>query len=153
MHAVGRIQADALAVRLTGVLDHFVDVRRTEILARTAKFLHAARVADVGVVDDKMRRLVFFMLGAGVVEIGELIEGELAVALGRAKQMRFSASVRRQISQVAHVLVSGCRRITVAQASSAGHHLQSGVQHSCIHSVCEPLMQVAHFPQFFFDPA
>ena len=56
-----------------------------------AVFLHAARVADVRVVDDQVRRLVFFVLRAGVIEVGELVEGQLAVALGRAKQSWASA--------------------------------------------------------------
>ncbi len=34
MHAVGGVQADALAIRRGGVVDHLVHVRRTEILAR-----------------------------------------------------------------------------------------------------------------------
>ncbi len=87
--AVGRVQADALAVRLGRVFDHFIDVRGTEILAGAAEFFHAFRVADVGVVDDQVRRLVFFMLRAGVVEVGEFVEREFAVALGGAQHMRF----------------------------------------------------------------
>ena len=84
VHAVRRVQADAFAVRLRRVVHHLVDVRRTEILARAAEFFHAARVADVGVVNDQVRGLVFFVLRAGVVEVGELVEGQLAVALRRA---------------------------------------------------------------------
>ena len=49
--AVTRVQADALAVGLGRVVDHFVDIGRTEILARAAEFFHAARIADVGVVE------------------------------------------------------------------------------------------------------
>ena len=81
MDAIRRIQADALAVGLRGVLDHLIDVGRTEILAGVAELFHATRVADVGVVNDEMRGLVFFMFRAGVIEICELVESELAVAL------------------------------------------------------------------------
>ena len=40
-----------------------------------------------------MRRLIFFVFGAGVVEVGELVDGELAVAFGRPEQVRFGAAV------------------------------------------------------------
>src|ERR1022692_3213021 len=83
--AIGRVQADALAVGLGRIVDHFVDIGGAEILAGTAEFLHAARVANTRVVDNQVRGLVFFVLGAGVVEVGELVEGKFAVALGGAE--------------------------------------------------------------------
>ncbi|MCU1301847.1 MAG: hypothetical protein JWQ87_2131, partial [Candidatus Sulfotelmatobacter sp.] len=51
MHAVRWIQADALSVRLFSIVDHFIHVCRTEILARAAVFLYASRVADIRVVN------------------------------------------------------------------------------------------------------
>ena len=93
MHAVRRIQADALAVRLFGVVHHFVNIGRTEILARVAVFCYAARVADVRIVNDQMRRLIFFVLRSRVIKVGELIESKLAVAFRWAEQMRFVAAV------------------------------------------------------------
>ena len=75
MDAIGGIQADALAVRLARILHHFVNVRGTEFLARAAEFFHAARIADVRILDDKVRRLVFFVLGSGVIEVRELVKG------------------------------------------------------------------------------
>jgi len=63
------------------------------VSTRVAEFLGAARVADVGVVDDEVSRLVFLVLGTGMVKIGELIEGKLAVAFGIAEEMRFGAAV------------------------------------------------------------
>ena len=74
MYTIRWIQADALAIRLRRVVDHFVYVRRTEILTWAAKFFHAAGVADIGVVDDQMRGLIFFMLCAGVIEVGQFVE-------------------------------------------------------------------------------
>src|ERR1700680_3930354 len=41
--AVGRVQADALAIGLTWVIEHFVNVGGTEILAGAAEFFHASR--------------------------------------------------------------------------------------------------------------
>src|ERR1700690_3219416 len=75
VHAVRWVEADTLAVGSRRIFEHFVDVGGGEILAGTAEFLHAALVADVRIVNDEVRRLIFFVLGAGVVEIGELVEG------------------------------------------------------------------------------
>ena len=54
--------------------------------------------------------LVLFVLGAGVIEIGELVEGELAVAFGGAEQVGFGAAVGGQFGELVHVLVAGVRR-------------------------------------------
>ena len=97
---------------------------------RTAEFLHAAGVADVGVVDDQVRGLVFLVLGAGVIEVGELVEGQLAVAFGGTEQMRFGAAVGGQVGELASWLVPGVSRDSVAQAASAGDLLQAGVEHA-----------------------
>src|ERR1700722_3451004 len=82
VHAVRGDQADALAVRLRRVIYHFVHICGTEILTGAAEFFHAARVANICVVNDQVRGLVFFVLGARVVEVGELIESKLAVTFG-----------------------------------------------------------------------
>src|SRR5437588_1458510 len=81
VHAVRWIQADALSVGLRGVINHFVNIRWAEVLARAAELFYAALIANVGVVDDQMRGLIFFMLRAGIIKVGELVEGELAIAL------------------------------------------------------------------------
>src|ERR1700733_1037445 len=86
VHAIRRVQADALAVGLGRVVDHFIDVGGTEVLARAAEFFHATRVADVGVVDHQMRWLIFFVLRSGVIKVGQLIECELAVPFGGTEQ-------------------------------------------------------------------
>ena len=51
-----------LPLGCVGVVDHLVDIGRAEELAGVAEFLHAARVADVGVVNDQVRGLIFFVL-------------------------------------------------------------------------------------------
>ena len=43
---------------------HLVDRRRTEVLARVAVLGRAPVVADVGVGDDQVARLIFLVLGA-----------------------------------------------------------------------------------------
>src|SRR6266404_5037532 len=69
VNAIRRVQANALRVGLSGVVNHFVDIGGAEILARVAEFFYAARIADVGVVNDQVRGLVLFVLGAGVIEV------------------------------------------------------------------------------------
>src|SRR5882724_13492803 len=60
--AVGGVQADALAVRRARVVQHFVHIRRAEILAWAPELFHAALIADVRIVDYQMRRLILFVL-------------------------------------------------------------------------------------------
>ena len=97
MDAVRRVQADAFAVGLGCVFDHFINVCGTEILAGAAEFFYALRIADIRIVDDQMRWLVFFVLRARVVEIGKFVEGEFAVALRGAEQMRLCAAIGGQV--------------------------------------------------------
>jgi hypothetical protein len=120
VHAIGRIQTDAFAVGLFAVINHFIDICRAEILAGAAKFFHAAGIADVCVLNYQMCRLVFLMLGAGVVEIGQLVESKLSVALRRTEQVSFVAAIGAQVGQLPHVLIAGRSRVSAAQTSSPG---------------------------------
>src|SRR6185295_7033307 len=119
MHAVRRVQADALSVGLAGVVHHLVNICRTEILAGAAEFFYTARIANVSIVDHQMSGLVFFMFGAGVVEVGELVEGKFAIAFGGTDETRFFATVRGKLRKLLHVLISSGRGIAVVQATSA----------------------------------
>ena len=58
MHAVGGIQADALAVGSGCVVDHLIDVCGTKILAWAAEFFDATVVADVRIVNNQMSGLI-----------------------------------------------------------------------------------------------
>src|SRR5207249_1026802 len=153
VHAVRWIQADALSVGLRGVINHFINIRWTEVLARAAKFFNAALIANVSVLNDQVCGLIFFMLRTRVIKIGELVEGELAVAFGVAEQMSFVAAVSGEHRQLLHTLISGSRRIPVAHSASASELLQASVQHSSPKAVLEALMEVANLPQLIFDPA
>ena len=62
---------------------------------------------NIGVVNHQMRGLVFFMLGAGVVEIGQLVEGQFTVAFHWADQVSFISAVGWKIGQFFHVLMAG----------------------------------------------
>ena len=55
-------------------------------------------------MNDQVRRLVLFVLRAGVVEVGQLVEGQLAVAFGGAEQMGFVAAVGGQFSKFLQML-------------------------------------------------
>lgn len=74
MDAVGEVHVNLFAAWYVGGFDHFVDLRRAEVLAGVAILDCAARVADVGVVNDQMNGLIFFVLGAGMIDVGELVE-------------------------------------------------------------------------------
>ena len=62
-------------------VDHLVDGRGTKILAGIAEFADAAVAANIRLEHDEMARLVFFVARAGVIDVGEAVEGEHAVAL------------------------------------------------------------------------
>src|SRR5882672_1960056 len=105
VNAIRRVQANALRVGLSGVVNHFVDIGRAEILARVTEFFYAPRIADVGVVNDQVRGLVLFVLGAGVIEVGKLVESQLAIAFRGAEEMRLVAAIRGQFAEFLQVLV------------------------------------------------
>src|SRR5271165_6819816 len=80
VHTVRRIQVDLQTAWRVGGFDHLIDTGRAEVLARIAEFLHATLIANVRVTDDQVPRLIFLMLRAGVIDVGELVESELTVA-------------------------------------------------------------------------
>ena len=59
---------------------HFVDRCGTKVLAGIGVLAHAAITANIRIEDDEMAGLIFFMARAGVIDVGEAIEGELTVA-------------------------------------------------------------------------
>src|SRR5207237_4692077 len=120
VHAIGRIQADTFAVRSTRVVQHFVNVRRTEMLAWTTEFFDAAAVAHIGVANHQVRGLVFFMPGAGMIEVGKFVECKFAIALKWTDQMSFRATVSGQLSQPLHVHIARSGSSAIAQAASSG---------------------------------
>ena len=79
-HVLQWTQLDALICSFLPApsVDHLVDVRRTEALARVAVLLGADRVADVG-VHEQVHRLILVVARARVVDVGQLVEGELPI--------------------------------------------------------------------------
>src|SRR6476646_10817430 len=104
-------------------------------------------------MDDQVRRLIFFMPGAGVVEIGQLVERKFAVALGFAEQVSALAAVSRKLVKMLHARMTGMCGINLMQAAAAGELLQGRVQQAGNQPVLKALMEVAHLPQFVLDPA
>ena len=100
-----------------------------------------------------MRGLIFLMLGAGMIKICQLVKCKLAIAFGIAEQMCFVAAISGKYRQFLHALISGSRRIAVADPAPPSELLQAGVQHSAPESVLEALMKVTNLPQLVFDPA
>src|SRR5580700_11843525 len=76
VHAVRRVEVDFQTAWRILRLNHFVDVGRAEILAGVAELFHATLVADRRIVNHKVRRLIFLVLGSGVIEIGKFVERE-----------------------------------------------------------------------------
>ena len=74
MDTVGEVHRDLFCAGHIRSFDHLVNLCRTEMLAGISVFDRAARIADVGVVNDKMRGLVVVVLGSGVIDISELVE-------------------------------------------------------------------------------
>ena len=59
---------------------HFVDRGGTEILAGIAVLANAAVAANIRIENDEMARLILFVARAGMIDVGEAIEGKLAIA-------------------------------------------------------------------------
>ena len=111
-------------------LDHLVDVRGTEVLAGIAKFPDATLIADVGVVNHQVRRLIFFMLCTGVIQVGQFVERKFAVALSGTDDVRLRAAVGRKTCKVTQTSMTGMVHISLVQAPSAGELLDARMKHS-----------------------
>src|ERR1700688_3013052 len=98
-----------------------------------------------------MCRLIFLMLGAGMIEVGEFVERELAVASCRAKHVCFRASIGGEIGERLQVFVPRMRWHAIAW-TAAENFLECGVEHSRNHAILESLVKVAHRPELIFYP-
>ena len=78
MHAIRRINFQFLRGSL---FHHFIDGRGAKILTGIAKFLHAFCRTDIQILHFQVAGLILFMPRAGVIDVGEPIERQLAVAL------------------------------------------------------------------------
>jgi len=85
MHAVRRIEVDALLPRCLGRFLHLIHIGRAEELARIPVLPGAAVAADIRVLNNEVRRLIFLVPRGGVIQVGELVKSQLAIALGWAE--------------------------------------------------------------------
>src|ERR1700687_4932588 len=89
-----------------------------------------------------MARLILFVASAGVIDVGEAVEGQLATTLEPPRggpPMDFLVGFE-----------VGVRAHRIDQAAAAGDELQAGMDKASQHSVLEGLMKIAHLPQLFF---
>jgi hypothetical protein len=152
VNAIGRIQADPFAVGRGVIVKHFIYVGRAEILARAPEFLYAACIANVSVLNEQVSRLVIFVLRPRMIEVGEFVESEFAVAFGWTDQVGLCTSIGVQIGEMLQVFVAGVGRHAIAEAS-VEEFLENGVEHPSDHAVLESLMEIAHRKELVLDPA
>ena len=67
--------------RPVALFRHFIDCGRAKILAGVSVLFHASRRTNVEIQNLQMARLIFFMPRAGVIDIRETVERQLAIAL------------------------------------------------------------------------
>src|SRR5882757_7363758 len=92
-----------------------------------------------------MARLIFFVARAGMIDVGEAVESEFAVS----RETRLGElAVDFPVGFVADVCAQG-----IDEAASASNLLKCSVDEAGKLAVREALMEVADFPQFFFDVA
>src|SRR5690349_10432655 len=99
-----------------------------------------------------MGGLILFVLRPGMIEVGELVKGLPAVSFCGSDEVRLRAPTRRKFAQSLHPREAWRRRVTIAQASSAGKLLDAGVNHTAPEPVLETLMEVPNLPQLLLDP-
>ena len=81
-----------------------------------------------------------------MVQIGQLVEGELAIALRRADEPCFRPTVCGKLLEFFQSPVSGRAQITTANATPAGELLDAGVNHATPEPVLKPLVKIADLP-------
>src|ERR1700734_3585797 len=138
MHAVGGVYLQAFAAR--AVVDHLVDVRRAEALARVAELARALLDADARVEHLQVRRLALVVAGGGEENRSEAARrrrGPLPPATVRAlvRVQRFEPRV------IGFAPGEGPGR------ASAQHRLEAGVGDAHPEAALEGGLEVAHRAQ------
>src|ERR1700679_2432518 len=78
--AVDAVGGADLQLGAVFIRHHFVHGGGTKILAGVAVFADAAVATDVRLENYEVARLIFFVARSGMIDVGEAIEGEFAVA-------------------------------------------------------------------------
>ncbi len=89
--------------------------------------------------------MIFFMARARVVDVGEAVESEFAIAF---KTLGSGAAVDFLV-----VLVAGFGMHGIDEAAAAGDLLESSMEEAAEHAVSKGLVEIADLPEFFFDVA
>src|SRR5580658_3019934 len=92
-----------------------------------------------------MTRLIFFVARAGVVDVGQAVEGEFAVA--------FEALGRMAAVNLFVVLVAGVNVHGIDKAAATRNLLKSAEEESAVETVFEGLVKIADSAELFFDEA
>ena len=135
-----------------GIVHHLVHLSRAKMLTRVAVFFGALVVTDVSVSYYQMRWLLFFVLGAGFVNISEFVEGILVVELDRYLLWQTSG-VTTVLIKLAHVLVVMLIHPALEQSLAARDQLQHAMSQPGEEATFESSVEVARIEQFIFYPA
>src|ERR1700722_12929536 len=98
-----------------------------------------------------MTGLVFFVTRTGVIDVRQTVKGQFAVALEAfwlALRIARCRAIEFFVSLVAGVIAQG-----IDEPAPARNELQAGLKQSRDQAMLEGLMEIANFPQFFFDVA
>ena len=128
---------------------HFVYRGGTKILARVSVFPDAAVAADIRLKNDEMAGLIFVVARSGMIDVGEAVESEFAVA-AKASGLVDEGAVAIQflVFLVARFAVHG-----IDQAAAASDELDSRFCEAGPEAPMKCLVKITDFPQLFFDPA
>src|SRR5215470_17848953 len=147
MNAVGEVDLEMPSL---AVVRHLINRRGTEELTRITVLLRTSRMTDIRLQDVQVTRLILVMCGAGIVNVGQLIESKFAIERGLAYRRNMSIVIR---AQLAHARVPRPVPIPVMQPPPTGYHLQARMDHPQEKAVFKCLMEVPDLPQLFLDPA
>ena len=109
MDAVRKIDLQAQTV--LAVLDHLIDRGRTEELAGITVLVRAARMADVRLQNMQMAGLIFVVGGAGIEDVGQLVERQLPIECRCGRLRRVAVVVFLQLT---HSRMAGLVPVPVA---------------------------------------
>ena len=83
----------------------------------------ATVVANVSVMDEEVDGLIVIMLCAGVVDVGQLVKGKLAIAFGGTEHVLASIAAGGQIANMLQALMASVAGVALVQAAPERHLL------------------------------
>jgi hypothetical protein len=128
---------------------HLVDGSGTKILARVAVLADAAVAADIRIEYVQVAGLIFVVPRAGMIDVGEAVEGEFAVAF----EPRRLIDERIGAMQLLVVEVAGLGVHRIHKAAAPADKLKAGKKKAFPKAIVKRLMKIPDFPQFIAEPA